>query len=98
VTVVVPDSEALRIYRWGVYTIADGASPTGLKVRILDGSDTVQASENTTDTESTDPGAPVASYTNSTGSPSVFKLRANNATGNNYTTDGVGSHFAYTVE
>jgi hypothetical protein len=98
VTVVVPESEALKIYRWGAYTIADGTAPTGLEVRLLDGGDTVQASGNTTDTESTDPSVPVASYTDSTGSPSVFKLRANNATGNDYTTGGVGSHFAYIIE
>jgi hypothetical protein len=98
VTVVVPAGEALKVYRWGAYTIADGTAPTGLDVRLLDGSDTVQASENTTDTESTDTTAPVASYMNSSGSPSVFKLRANNATGNTYTMDGVGAHFAYIIE
>jgi hypothetical protein len=98
ITVVVPDRQTLKVYRWGVYKITDGTAATGLEVQLLDGGDTVQTSSNTTDTESIDPASPVTSYTNASGSPSVFKLRANNATGNNYTTDGVGSHFAYIVE
>jgi hypothetical protein len=98
ITVVVPDGETLKIYRWGVYKISDGTAPTGLRAELLDGDDTVQANDNTTDTESTDPASPVASHINSSGAPSVFKLRVYNATGNNYTTDGVGSHFAYIVE
>jgi hypothetical protein len=98
ITVVVPDGETLKVYRWGGYKIADGTAPPGLRAELLDGGDTVQANENTTDTESTDPASPIASHTNSSGSLSVFKLRAYNATGNSYTTDGVGSHFAYIVE
>lgn len=98
ITVVVPDGETLKVYRWGVYNIANGTAPTGLRAELLDGGDTVQANENTTDTESTDPASPVVSHTNSSGSPSVFKLRAYNATGNNYTIDGVGGHFSYIVE
>ncbi len=98
ITVAVPDGETLKVYRWGAYEVGGGTAPAGLQAQLLDGGDTVQASENTVDTESTDPAAPVASHTNSSGSASIFKLRANNATGNAYTTNGVGSHFAYIVE
>ena len=90
------DGETLKVYRWGAYKISDGTAPTGLEVQLLDGGDTVQASENTVDTEDT--ATPVASFGNATGSRSIFKLRINNATGNNYTTDGVGGLFAYVVE
>jgi len=96
ISVPVPDGETLKIYRWGAYLISDGTAPTGLQVQLLDGGDTVQASENTQNTENTS--SPVASYKNATGSLSVFKLRVNNGTGNGYTTDGVGGLFAYVVE
>jgi hypothetical protein len=98
ITVPVPDGQTLMVYRWGAYKIADGTAPAGLDVQLLDGADTVQASANVVDEESTDPAAPVASYTNTSGSTSIFKLRSKNATGNNYTADGVGAHFAYIVE
>jgi len=96
ISVPVPDGETLKVYRWGAYLLSDGTAPTGLQVQLLDGGDTVQASENTTNTENTS--SPVASYGNATGSLSIFKLRVNNATGNAYTTDGVGGMFAYVVE
>lgn len=98
ISVPVPDTETLKVYRWGVYKIGDETAPTGLQAQLLDGGDTVQASANTTNTESTDPATPIASYQNSSGSLSVFKLRANNATGNDYTVDGVGAVFGYMVE
>jgi len=96
ISVPVPDGESLKVYRWGAYLISDGSAPTGLQVQLLDGGDTVQASENTSNTEST--GTPVASHGNASGSLSIFKLRIDNATGNSYTTDGVGGLFAYVVE
>jgi hypothetical protein len=96
ITTPVPDGETLSVYRWGAYTVAGGAAPSGLEAQLLDGSDTVQASENTVNTESTS-GA-VASHTNTSGSVSVFKLRVNNSTGTAYTTDGVSGIFAYAVE
>ena len=96
ISVPVPDGENLKVYRWGAFKISDGTAPTGLQVQLLDGSDTVQASENTVNTENTS--SPVASYGNATGSLSIFKLRVDNATGNAYTTDGVGGLFAYVVE
>jgi hypothetical protein len=98
ITVPVADGETLKVYRWGNYKIADGTAPTGLDVELLDGGDTVQASANVVDDESTDPASPVASYQNASGSVSIFKLRSKNSTGNNYTSKGVGSHFAYIVE
>lgn len=94
ISVPVDDGETLTVYRWGGYLISDGTAPTGLDVELLDGSDTVQASSNTADTHST---AGVASYTNSSGSTSIFKLRARNATGTDYVTDGVGAVFGYEV-
>jgi hypothetical protein len=98
ITVPVADSETLKVYRWGNYKIADGTAPAGLDVQLLDGGDTVQVSANVVDAESTDPSNPTASYTNASGSVSIFKLRSKNSTGSNFTTDGVGSHFAYIVE
>jgi len=95
-SVPVPHGESLKVYRWGAYKISDGTAPTGLQVQLLDGSDTVQASENTVNTEAT--GSPVASHGNGSGSLSIFKLRIDNGTGNAYTTDGVGGIFAYVVE
>lgn len=95
ISVLVPDGQTLTVYRWGVYKIADGTAPTGLEAQLLDGSDTVQASENTTDSENTSSG--VASHSNSSGSASIFKLRADNDTGSDFTTDGVGAFFAYEV-
>lgn len=95
ITVAVPDGETLKVYRWGVYRVPTGDAPAGLQVQLLDGADTVQASANTTDNESTDSASPVASHTNASGSESIFKLRLDNATGS---TEDVGGHFAYVVE
>lgn len=94
ISVPVADSETLTVYRWGGYLIADGTAPTNLDVQLLDGSDTVQASANTSNNSST---TGVASHTNTSGTQSIFKLRVNNATGTNYTTDGVGGVFGYEV-
>jgi len=96
ITVPVPDNETLKVFRWGGYKISDGTAPTGLDVELLDGSDTVQATENTVNTENIT--TPVASHGNTSGSLSIFKLRIANDTGTNYTTDGVGAMFAYVVE
>lgn len=95
ITVAVPDGETLKVYRWGVYRVPTGDAPTSLQVQLLDDSDTVQASANTTDNESTSAASPVASHTNASGSESIFKLRLDNATGS---TEDVGGHFAYVVE
>lgn len=94
ISVPVSDGETLTVKRWGSYKISDGTAPTGLQVQLLDGSDTVQDSANTTDNRSS---SGVASYINSSGSLSIFKLRVDNATGNNYTTAGVGAVFGYEV-
>jgi len=96
ISVPVSDGKTLKVYRWGAYKISDGTAPTGLQVQLLNGGDSIQASENTVDTESVS--SPVASHGNATGSLSIFKLRVNNGTGNAYTTDGVGGIFAYVVE
>jgi hypothetical protein len=96
ISVPVPDGETLKVYRWGAYKISDGTAPAGLNVQLLDGSDTVQASANTTNAENT--ASPVTSHANSSGSLSVFKLAINNNTGSDFTTDGVGGTFAYLVE
>lgn len=96
ITLPVPDGETLKVYRWGCYQLSDGTAPTGLQVQLLDGAGTVQASANTVNTENVS--SPVASYTNSSGSLAIFKLRVNNGTGNALTTDGAGGHFAYVVE
>ena len=99
ISIPVADGETLEVYRWGGYDANDGTAPTGLDVELLDGSDTVQASENTVNTE--DKSTPVASYTNSSGSQSIFKLRVYNGTGGTIpSTDGdpgVGAHFGYVV-
>lgn len=91
----VPDGSTLEVYRWGAYLLADGTAPAGLQVQLLDGGDTVQASANTPNQQ--DASNPVASYANSSGSVSVFKLRTENATGTDYTTDGIGTEWAYRV-
>jgi hypothetical protein len=97
ITVPVPDSSTLEVFLWGAYKVSDGTAPTGLDVELLDGSDTAQASENTTRTASTDENSPVASYTNSSGSQSIFKLRALNGTGSAISDPGVGAIFGYRV-
>lgn len=95
ITVRVPDTETLTVYAWGVWKVSDGTAPTGLEAELVDQSGTVQTSANTTWTENT---GGVASYQNTSGSQKIYRLRANNATGNNYTTNGVGGAFAYIVE
>lgn len=94
ISVPVADGEALTVKRWGGYLISDGTAPAGLTVELLDGADTIQASENTVDTRNE---SGVASYTNSSGSMQIFKLRVHNGTGTDYTTDGVGAMFGYEV-
>jgi len=96
ISVPVPDGESLKVYRWGAYLIADGTTPSGVEVQLLDGGDSVQASENTANTESTS--TPVAQHGNASGSLSIFKLRITNQSGANYATDGIGGFFAYVVE
>jgi len=99
IPIAVEDGETLEVYRWGAFDASDHTAPTGLDVELLDGADTVQIAENTTNTEDT--GNAIASYQNTTGSVSVFKLRAKNDSGNTIgdgTGDpGVGSHFGYLV-
>jgi len=96
ISVPVPNTETLKVYRWGAYKISDGTAPAGLEVQLLGDSDNIQASENTVNTESTT--GPVVQHGNASGSLSIFKLRINNNTGNGYTTDGIGGLFAYVVE
>lgn len=95
IPVRVEDSETLEVYRWGAFDALDGSTPTGLDVELLDGADTVQASENTQNNE--DDRTPIASYQNTSGSVSVFKLRAINLTGSAIDAPGVGTHFGYKV-
>jgi hypothetical protein len=89
--------ETLEVYKWGARKVADGSVPTGLEVRLLDGTDTVVASEETALTKSTD--TPVASYENTGSSTKIVKLQAFNGTGTAIDTDGdgVGSEFGAVV-
>jgi hypothetical protein len=98
VSIPVDDGESLKVYRWGAYKVTDGTTPTDLDVELLDGSDTVQATANTGDSESTDASNPVASHTNSSGSTSIFKLAIANDTGSTIADPGVGGIFAFVVE
>ena len=91
----VDDGETLEVYRWGAFDVSDGTAPTGLDVELLDDTDTVQASENTPNTQ--DDRTPVASYENTSGTVSVFNLRAKNDTGSAIDSPGVGPHFGYVV-
>jgi len=91
----VDDTETLEVYRWGAFDASDGTAPTGLDVELVDGSDTVQASANTVNNQSTS--TPVASFTNSSGSTSVFKLRVNNTTGSAINSPGVGANFGWQI-
>jgi len=77
------------------FDASDGTAPTGLDVELVDGSDTVQASANTVNNQSTS--TPVASFTNASGSTSVFKLRVNNTTGSAINSPGVGAKFGWQV-
>jgi hypothetical protein len=94
-SVPIANSETLDVYRWGAFDVSDGIAPTGLDVELLDGDDTVQASSNTTNQQ--DVHTPVASYENTSGSESVFKLRVKNRTGAAIDNPGVDSHFGYKV-
>lgn len=91
----VADGETLEVYRWGAFNASHGSTPSGLNVELLDGADTIQASENTGNTQ--DDRTPVASYENTSGSASVVKLRAKNDTGATIDAPGVGAKFGYVV-
>ena len=95
IPVRVPDGSTLEVYRWGAFDASDGTAPTGLTAELLDGGDTVQASENTANTQNRS--SPIASHSNSSGSASIFKLRAYNGTGNAINSPGVGSVFGFRV-
>jgi hypothetical protein len=95
IPLLVDDTETLEVYRWGAFDASDGTAPTGLGVELVDGSDTVQASANTVNNQSTS--TPVASFTNSSGSTSVFKLRVNNTTGSAINSPGVGANFGWQI-
>ena len=95
IPVQVADTETLEVYRWGAFDAADGTTPTGLDVELVDGSDTVQASANVGNNQSTS--TPVASYQNTSGSESVFKLRVINGTGSAINAPGVGGHFGWLI-
>jgi len=94
IAVIVPDTQTLTVYNWGAFNAADGTAPTGLDVELVDGADTVQASANTTGNSNT---AGVASFQNTSGSTSVFKLRARNTTGGALNSPGVGAFFGWGV-
>lgn len=96
IAIEVPDQDTLSVYRWGAFDASDGSVPTSLDVQLKDGSDTVQASANTGNKENKS--SAVASYQNTTGSSSIFKLAANNGTGSAINSPGVGSHFGWRVE
>lgn len=91
----VPDKSTLEVYRWGAFDASDGSAPAGLTAELLDGSDTVQASENTANNQSMS--STVASNQNTSGSASIFKLRAKNGTGSAINNPGVGCVFGYRV-
>jgi hypothetical protein len=97
-TVRLADGEAIFIYAWGGYTVPSGTAPSGLQVQLIDPSGTTQASENTVWTANA---SGVASYTNSSGGVQIMRLRVDNSTGTNYTSDagndGVAAQFAYEV-
>jgi hypothetical protein len=95
IPIVLRDGEILEVYRWGAYDVNDTSAPTGLAVELLDGLDTVQASSNTIDNSADD--TPLASHENTSGSTSVFKLRAINETGEAIDNPGVGAHFGYVM-
>jgi hypothetical protein len=91
----VDDGDTLEVYRWGTFDVSNGTAPSGLDVELLDDGDTVHLSANTADTRNDR--IPVASYENTSGSKSVFKLRAKNDTGDAIDSPGVGAHFGYLV-
>lgn len=73
ITCIVDPGETMRVYRWGVYIINGETAPSGLEVQLLDGSDTVQVSEQTVNSWSDDPESPIAEHENTSDSTSVFK-------------------------
>jgi len=91
----VNEGDTVEVYRWGAFDASNAIAPTGLDVELLDGSDTVQTSENTSNTENGQ--TPVASYENTSGEPSVLKLRAKNTTGDAIDNPGVGVCFGFVV-
>ena len=95
IAIPVDDGEMLNVFRWGAFDASDGTAPTGLDVELLDGTDVVQASANTINVQ--DRKSPIVSYKNTSGSISIFNLRAKNNTGDALDTPGVGAHFAYMV-
>lgn len=95
IPVRVPNGSTLEVYRWGAYDASSGSAVTGLDVELLDDGDVVQASANTANSEDTT--NPVTTHTNSSGTVSVFKLRAYNGTGGVLETPGVGAHFGFRV-
>jgi hypothetical protein len=96
VPLLVPDQSTLSVYRWGAFDASDGTAPTGLDVELLDGGDTVQATANTPNSE--DAATPQASFQNTSGSQSVFKLRVLNGTGGTLDSPGVGATFGWVLE
>jgi hypothetical protein len=95
VPIPLANGATLEVYRWGAYDVTDGSAPAGLVCELVDGTDTVQTSENTVNSQ--DAATPVASHENTSGSNSVFKLRAKNTTGGVLDSPGVGCHFGYRV-
>lgn len=95
IPVRVPDTQTLEVYRWGAFDASDGTAPAGLTVELLDGADTVQVSANTANNQSKS--TPVASHSNSSGSASIFKIRAKNGTGAGINTPGVGMVAGFVV-
>jgi len=95
IPITLSNGAVLEVYRWGAYDVTDGSAPTGLVCELVDGTDTIQITENTVDSQDTV--TPVASHENTSGSSSVFKLRAKNTTGATLDSPGVGCHFGYRV-
>jgi hypothetical protein len=95
IPVAVDAGEVLKVYRWGVFDVSTHSAPSGLTVELLDGDDNVQVSASTADER--DSVSPVASVENTSGTLSIFKLRAKNETGAPIDDPGVGSHFGYRV-
>lgn len=95
IPVRVPDTQTLEVYRWGAFDASDGTAPAGLTVELLDGADTVQVSANTANNQSKS--TPVASHSNTSGSASIFKVRAKNGTGAAINSPGVGMVAGFVV-
>ncbi|WP_254535241.1 hypothetical protein [Halomarina litorea] len=95
IAVPVPNGDTITVYRWGAFDASTGSAPTGLSAELVDDSDTVVASAETSDAWAH---SGVASWTNNTGSFGVAKVRANNETGSDLTSPGVGGQFGFLVE